>query len=155
MRYNPSSNAIFLLRYCYVYSETKGIRKYLRIHYNRLLINRYGIYFNLKPNAHVGKGLFLPHPTSIILGEGVNIGNNCVIYQNVTIGAKKRNCNNMRGLQYPQIGNDCIFYAGSAIIGGIYIADGTQVGANAVLINDTEESGIYAGAPAIRKSTHS
>ena len=95
MRYNPSSNAIFLLRYCYVYQEAKGIRKYLRIHFNRLLVNRYGIYFNLSSKGSIGKGLFLPHPTSIVFGDGVNMGENCIIYQNVTFGAKKRGENSM------------------------------------------------------------
>lgn len=97
MRYNPSSNAIFLLRYCYVHQESKGIRKCLRMHYNRLLVNRYGIYLNLNNEGTIGKGLFLPHPTSIVFGDGVNIGENCIIYQNVTFGAKKRGENGVGG----------------------------------------------------------
>ncbi len=44
MRYNPSYNAIYLLRYCYVYHDAKGVRKYIRMHYKRLLVNRYNIY---------------------------------------------------------------------------------------------------------------
>lgn len=152
MRYNPSSNAIFLLRYCYVYQEARGIRKYLKMHYHRLLVNRYGIYMNVNKNGSIGKGLFLPHPTSIVFGDGVNIGNNCIIYQNVTFGAKKRDQDNIDEQRYPQIGNDCVFYAGASIVGAIHVADGTQVGANAVLISDTEKYSIYAGVPAVRKS---
>lgn len=150
MRYNPSSNAVFLLRYCDVYKTAVGFRKLLRMHYKRLLVNRYGIYYNLEGNSHIGKGLFLPHPTSIVFGAGVNIGENCVVYQNVTFGAKKRGSEQNRG-GYPQIGNNCVFYAGSVIIGPIIVEDGTQIGANSVLISNTESKSVYAGIPAMRK----
>ncbi len=94
--------------------------------------------------------MFLPHPMSIVIGYGTNIGDNCTIYQNVTFGAKTRNREDV-GIQYPQIGNNCVFYAGAVVIGGIHVADNTQVGANAVLISDTEEASVYAGVPAKRK----
>ena len=154
MRYSPSHHAIYMLRYCYVYFNENGIRKYIRMHYIRKLVNMYGIFFNINSDGIIGKGLFLPHPTSIVFGEGINIGENCTIYQNVTLGAKKRDekavtvTNENR---YPTIGDNCIFYAGSVANGGIQVANGTQVGANAVLISDTQEYSVYAGIPAVRK----
>ena len=151
MRYDPSSNAVFLLRYCEVYRFAGGIRKIVRMHYKRLLTNRYGIYYNLEKDAHIGKGLFLPHPTSIVFGAGVNLGENCVVYQNVTFGAKKRGLEKDGDDGYPQVGNNCIFYAGAIIVGPIQVKDGTQVGANSVLLSNTEMASIYAGVPAIRK----
>ncbi|MBR3428761.1 MAG: serine acetyltransferase [Clostridia bacterium] len=150
MRYDPSSNAIFMLRFCDMYQMDGGLKKFLCMHYRRLLINRYGIFFNLNHNSHRGKGLFLPHPSSIVFGAGVNIGENCVVYQNVTFGAKKKGFGKEEG-SYPQVGNNCVFYAGATIIGPIQVGDGTQVGANSVLICDTEKSSIYAGVPAVRK----
>ena len=151
MRYDPSSNAVFLLRYCDVYQMARGFKKLLCMHYKRLLVNRYGIFFNLNNDSHIGKGLFLPHPTSIVFVAGVNLGENCVVYQNVTFGAKKRGGGENDKNGYPQVGNNCIFYAGSSIIGSIKIKDGTQVGANSVLLCNTEESSVYAGVPAKRK----
>ena len=151
-RYNPSYDAIFLIRYCYVYQESGGIKKYLRKRCRRLLVNRYNIFLNIGKESVIGKGLFLPHPTSIVIGAGVNIGDNCTIYQNVTFGAKKRSSNeNQIENLYPQIGDNCIFYANSVMIGSINVRNGTQVGANAVLICDTEENSIYAGVPAVKK----
>ena len=150
MLFNPQDYAIFLLRYCYINMEATGFRKLLLIHFNRLLINRYGIYLNIRKENTIGLGLKLPHPSSIVIGGGVNIGDNCVIYQNVTIGAKKRGAWKEEDA-YPQIGNNCILYAGSVIIGPIRIGDNTSVGANAVLISDTECNSIYAGIPATRK----
>lgn len=150
MLFNPEYNAIFLLRYCYTNMEATGFRKLLRNRFNRLLINRYGIYLNIRKENTIGLGLKLPHPNSIVIGEGVNIGDNCVIYQNVTIGAKKRGAWKEENA-YPQIGNNCVLYAGSVIIGPIRVGDNTSVGANAVLITDTECNSIYAGIPATKK----
>lgn len=150
MRYYPEYNAIFLLRYCYTHMESTGIKKLLRMKYKRLLVNRYGIYLNIQNENSIGLGLKLPHPCSIVFGEGVNIGDNCVIYQNVTFGAKKRGACEEKNM-YPTIGNECIFYAGSVIIGPIHVEDCTSVGANAVLMTDTEYHSIYAGIPAARK----
>ena len=150
MLFSPEYYAIFLLRYCYINMEATGFRKLLRIRFNRLLIHRYGIYCNIRKENTIGLGLKLPHPNTIVIGSGVNIGDNCVIYQNVTIGAKKRGAWKEEGA-YPQIGNNCVLYAGSVIIGPIQVRDNTSVGANAVLISDTECNSIYAGIPATRK----
>ncbi len=153
IRWYPSYHAVFLLRFCHVYHNAKGVLKYMRTHYKRILNNRYGIFCNIGPDCVIGKGLSLPHPVSIVLGEGVNIGERCTIYQNVTLGAKKKGNGKLteEKEQYPQIGDDCVFYAGAVAIGGIHIANGTQVGANAVLVTDTQESSVYAGVPATRK----
>ena len=150
MFFSPEYNAIFLLRYCYTNMESKGVRRLLSIHFRRTLIRRYGIYLNIRKENWIGIGLKLPHPSSIVIGGGVNIGNNCIIYQNVTIGAKKRGAYKEDNA-YPQIGNNCIFYAGSVVIGPIRVGDNTSVGANAVLITDTESNSIYAGIPATKK----
>lgn len=150
MRYYPEYNAIFLLRYCYTNMEATGIRNLFRIRSMRVLVNRYGIYLNIRKENTIGIGLKLPHPCSIVIGEGVNIGEHCVIYQNVTFGAKKRgSCKEENA--YPQVGSNCVFYAGSVIIGAIRVGDHTTVGANAVLMTDTESNSIYAGIPATRK----
>lgn len=148
-RYYPSYDAVYMVRYCCQNLKATGIRKLMRMRYRRLLVNRYGVFFNLDENRHIGKGLSLPHPCAIVIGSGVDIGDNCTIYQNVTFGANKRGVaiNN----EYPTIGDNCVFYAGSVIIGSIKVADGTQVGANSVLKTDTECRSIYAGTPAVRK----
>ncbi len=150
MLYSPAHNAIFLIRYCYTNMDATGIRNLLKKRFRRILINRYGIYLGIGKENTIGIGLKLPHPSSIVIGEGVNIGDNCVIYQNVTLGAKKRD-GLAKDNAYPQIGNNCVFYAGSVIIGPIHVGDNTSVGANSVLMTDTECNSVYAGVPAARK----
>ncbi len=150
MLYYPEYNAIFLLRYYYTHMDAKGIGKLLKSRFKRVLIYRYGIFLNIRKGNTIGIGLRLPHPNSIVIGGDVNIGENCVIYQNVTIGAKIRGAWKEENA-YPQIGNNCVFYAGAVIIGSIHVEDYTSVGANAVLMTDTEHNSIYAGVPAVRK----
>lgn len=116
--------------------------------YKRKLVHRYGLYCSCNDNDSIGKGLFLPHPANIIIGAGAKIGEKCIIYQDVTLGA--RNIGSAKKGEYPTLENNCVLFAGSKVIGGIRLAENTVVGANAVVIKDTEAGGIYAGIPARR-----
>ncbi len=143
----PEYDAVYMIRYCDFYYKGNGVKKYLSIYYKEKLVTKYNVYYNCTL-GRIGKGLSIPHPCSIVIGSGVSIGENCTIYQNVTIGAKRSGCAVQN--EYPVIGNDCTFYAGAVVIGNIKISDGTQVGANAVLTESTEKDGIYVGVPAKR-----
>ena len=81
-----------------------------------------------------------PHPIGIVIARSVKLGKNCVIYQNVTIGAKKRNLANNRE-NFPTLGDNVIVYAGACIIGGIKIGNNVQIGANAVVTKDIPANG--------------
>lgn len=94
----------------------------------------------LSPTAQIGKGLIIPHPNGIIIGAGVSIGDNCTIYQHVTLGQN-------RG-KYPLIGNHVIVYAGAVICGGVHIGNNAIIGANAVVTKDVPENAIVGGIPA-------
>ncbi len=88
----------------------------------------------------IGINLLFPHPQNIIIGFNVEIGSNCTIYQDVTIGQN-------RG-RYPKIGNNVIIYPGAKIIGNITIGDNSVIGANAVVTKDVPSGSIVAGIPA-------
>ena len=144
----PSYDAVYMIRYCLLFSQKNFFKKYICAHYKKLLVYRYGIHFSVTPKTQIGKGLFFPHPSSIIIGADVSIGENCTIYQNVTIGGAR--VGDAQKSKYPSIGADCILYAGSKVLGDIAVADGTKVGANAVLLKNTEPFSTYAGVPAQR-----
>lgn len=148
-KFNPSDDAVYMFRYCVLFSSSHSIlKKLICKRYKRLLVYRYGIFFSVTEKTVFGKGISFPHPSSIVIGADVSMGENCVVYQNVTIGGARRGAD--RDNKYPQIGSDCILYAGSKILGGITLADGTKVGANAVLLQSTEANATYAGVPAKR-----
>lgn len=145
----PAYDAIYMFRFCFVYLHGRSvIKKLIARRYKRLLVHRYALFFDFRKGIKVGKGLKFPHPSSIIIGSYANIGENCTIYQNVTIGAARRGEGAEK--KYPVIGDNCILYAGCKVLGSIKLADGTAVGANAVLLKNTEENSVYAGVPAER-----
>ena len=144
----PSYDAVWLLRYVDYYSAKGNKFQKLRvIFYRRLLVNRYNIFYSSSGDI-LGYGLKLPHPCSIIFGSGAKLGNNVCVYQDVTIGAK--NVGEAINNAYPVIMDNCVLYAGCKIIGPITLNSGSVVGANSVLIGDTECNSVYAGVPAKR-----
>ena len=90
--------------------------------------------------AKIGDGLRVNHFQGIVIGEGVEIGDNCKIYQQVTLGQKDG--------KYPAIGNNVTIYAGAKIIGDVKVGDGAIVGANAVVTKDVPVGSVVAGVPA-------
>ena len=71
-----------------------------------------------------------------MIGEGAKIGDNVVIYQNVTIGRKNRETPD-----YPSIGNNVIIYSNSIILGNVRIGDNTTIGCNTIVLKSIENNG--------------
>lgn len=107
--------------------------KQLANYYAYKISKKYNCY--ISPSAEIGRNLILPHPTGIVIGEGVKVGNNCVIYQNVTLGRKNRDI-----AEYPTIGNNVIIYCNSTVIGKIKVGDNSIIGCNSVLLKSVEEN---------------
>ncbi|WP_051949486.1 serine O-acetyltransferase [Methylosinus sp. PW1] len=110
----------------------------------RRLNRRFGCY--VSPRARLGKRCLFPHPVGIVIGDGVVIGDDCVIYQNVTLGAHGRA---VYGERYPSLGNGVVVYAGAVVVGRVCIGDGAVVGANAVVTRDVSAGDVVAGVPAM------
>lgn len=97
----------------------------------------------ISPNADISSDVVFPHPTGIVIGEGVTIGRGCIIYQQVTVGRKVAS----KG-DYPVLGESCVLYAGSSVLGGVVLADRVVVGANSLVTHSCRIPGaILAGSP--------
>jgi serine O-acetyltransferase len=96
--------------------------------------------------ADIGKNCNLPHPTGIVIGAGVHIGDRVTIYQHVTIGSHGKSGS---AKSYPFIDDDVIIYAGAVIIGNVNVGEGATIGANAVVLKDVQAGWIVAGVPAV------
>ena len=100
---------------------------------------RSGCHFHL--DSVIGPGLALPHPTAVVIGQGVHVGANVTLYQSVTIGRAKRD-------DYPRIDDGAVIYPNSVIIGGITVGAGAVVGAGSVVRHDVPSGAVVAGNPA-------
>lgn len=111
------------------------------------LIN-FVIYSNhISANIQIGKKTrFEHHGLGCVVHENAIIGENCKIFQNVTIGARwPSNCSD-DGV--PIIGNNVQIGCGAALLGKIHIGDGAVIGANAVVITDIPNNTLAVGVPA-------
>lgn len=80
-------------------------------------------------NSQIAGGLLLPHPNGVVIHPGAQIGPNCLIFQQVTIGSRK-------GGKLPVIGGHVDIGAGAKILGNVRIGDHACIGANAVVLKD-------------------
>ena len=86
-----------------------------------------------------GEGLVFPRGMKqVVIDEGVIFGNNCRVYQQVTID--KDLLDDSASAKAPKIGNNCIIYPGAKIIGSLTIGDNVIIGANAVIETDISDN---------------
>ena len=93
-------------------------------------------------NCQIGGGLLLPHPNGIVIHPAANIGPNCLIFQQVTIGTRSGECP-------PVIGGHVDIGAGARILGNLSIGDHACIGANAVVLKDIPSGKSAVGIPAV------
>ncbi|PZN82312.1 MAG: serine acetyltransferase [Candidatus Methylumidiphilus alinenensis] len=93
-------------------------------------------------NSKIGGGLLIPHPNGIVIHPDAQIGPNCLIFQQVTIGTGPK-----PGL--PVIEGHVDIGAGAKILGGIHIGAHARIGANSVVINDIPSNTTAVGIPAV------
>lgn len=92
--------------------------------------------------TRIGGGLLLPHPNGVVIHPDAEIGPNCLIFQQVTIGTT----GNRFGA--PRIGGHVDIGAGARVLGPVTVGDHALIGANAVVVRDVPQGRIAAGIPA-------
>jgi len=90
--------------------------------------------------TRIGPGIRLIHPTNVMIGKGVEIGEDCLIFHDVTLGTGQ-----VPGT--PKIGNKVDIYPGARVLGGITIGDRSMIGANCVVTRDVPPESIMLAAP--------
>lgn len=99
----------------------------------------------ISPNAVIGSNVQFPHPIGIVIDDGVEVGDNCTIFQGVTIGGAR--IGDAQKRLYPKIQEGVVLFAGAVIVGEIVIGAGATVGANAFVNKDVPPNSIAVGMP--------
>lgn len=100
----------------------------------------------IHPGAHIGKRLFIDHGMGIVIGETAEIGDDCTIYHQVTLGGTGKD----KFKRHPTIGNNVMIGAGAKLLGPIRIGNNVKIGAGAVVLKSTEDDVTVVGVPGDR-----
>ena len=98
----------------------------------------------IHPGAKIGKGLFIDHGSAVVIGETAEIGDNCTIYQGVTLGGTGKD----HGKRHPTLGNNVMVGAGAKVLGPFKVGDNSKIAANAVVLEEVPENSTAVGIPA-------
>jgi len=99
----------------------------------------------IHPGATVGRRVFIDHGLGVVVGETAEIGDECTIYQGVTLGGTSLGRGTKR---HPTLGRGVIVSAGAKVLGGFTVGDGARVGSNAVLLQAVPPGATAVGIPA-------
>lgn len=100
-----------------------------RIHANRV---RRATGIEIHPGAKIGRRFFIDHGMGVVIGETTIIGDDVMIYHDVTLGARSQD----RGKRHPTIGNRVIIGSGARVLGNVLVGDGAKIGANSLVTTD-------------------
>lgn len=99
---------------------------------------------DIHPAAKLGKGIFIDHGLSIVIGETAVVEDDVSIWHGVTLGSTL----NEQGDRHPKIRRGALICAGSSVLGNIEIGEGSIVAANSVVLKSTPDGVVVAGSPA-------
>ncbi|NTV11905.1 MAG: serine O-acetyltransferase, partial [Zoogloea sp.] len=99
----------------------------------------------IHPGATIGRRVFIDHGMGVVIGETAEVGDDCTIYQGVTLGGTSL----YRGTKrHPTLGRGVVVGAGAKVLGGFTVGDGAKVGSNAVVVKPVPEGATAVGNPA-------
>jgi serine O-acetyltransferase len=97
----------------------------------------------IHPKATIGNRFFIDHGEGVVIGETTIIGDDVLIYQQVTLGGTGKES----GKRHPTIGNGVIIGAGAKVLGNITIGDNVRIGAGSVVVENVPEHATVVGVP--------
>jgi serine O-acetyltransferase len=99
----------------------------------------------IHPAAKIGRRLFIDHGMGVVIGETAEIGDDCTLYQDVTLGGTSLERGQKR---HPTLGNDVIVSAGAQVLGPFRVGNGARIGAQAVVLKEVPDGATMVGIPA-------
>ena len=135
----PGFHAIFIHRINHIFWDWHiPVFPRLISHIGRFLTG-----IEIHPAAKIGRGFFIDHGMGVVIGETSEVGENCLLYQGVTLGGTGKE----KGKRHPTLGNNVVVGAGSKILGAITIGNNVMIGANSVILKPVPDNAICVGVP--------
>lgn len=106
-------------------------------------ITRFMTGVEIHPAAQIGRRFFIDHAMGVVIGETTIIGDDCVLYQGVTLGGT----GNESGKRHPTLGNNVMVGTGAKVLGNITIGDNVKIGGNSVVVKDVPANCTVVGIP--------
>ena len=139
----------------FLYPGVKAIRMYRRSHWffkhnfkflarwiSQRAFRKTGI--EIHPGATIGRRLVIDHGTGVVIGETAEIGDDCLIYQGVTLGGTGKDV----GKRHPTIGNNVMISSGAKVLGPFKVGDNSRIAAGAVVLDEVPPNCTVVGVPA-------
>lgn len=135
----PGIHAVFFYRiYHWLY-----LRKFYFLSRFLSQVSRNLTGIEIHPGATIGKRLFIDHGMGIVIGETAEVGDNVVLFHQVTLGGTGKD----KGKRHPTVGNGVMIGAGSKLLGPIIIGNHVKIGANSVVLKDVPDFATVVGNP--------
>lgn len=106
-------------------------------------ISRFFTGIEIHPGATIGRRLFIDHGSGIVVGETAEVGDDCLLYQGVTLGGTGKE----KGKRHPTLGNHVVVGTGAKVLGNIKIGDHVKIGAGSVVIRSVPDHSTVVGVP--------
>ncbi len=116
----------------------------LKIPFLPRLISQVGRFLTgieIHPGASIGSGFFIDHGNGVVIGETAEIGNNVIMFHQVTLGGRGF----ATGKRHPTVGSNVMLGAGSKILGPVFIGDNSKIGAGTVVLDNVPEQSVVVG----------
>lgn len=123
------------------------------LRFSARLVSQWSRHFTgieIHPGATIGRRLVIDHGMGIVIGETAEIGDDCLLYQGVTLGGTGKD----KGKRHPTLGNNVMVGSGAKVLGPFSVGDNSRIAANAVVLREVPADSTAVGIPAriVRKA---
>ena len=125
------------------------IAHWLHLHHCRFLArwlsqaSKFFTGIEIHPGATIGRRFVIDHGTGIVIGETAEIGDDCLLYQNVTLGGTGKDI----GKRHPTLGNNVMVGSGAKVLGPFKVGDNARIAANSVVLREVPANATVVGVP--------
>ena len=106
-------------------------------------ISRFLTGIEIHPGARIGRRFFIDHGAGVVIGETAEVGDDCLLYQGVTLGGT----GNEKGKRHPTLGDRVVVGTGAKVLGSIRVGNDVKIGAGSVVVHAVPDGSTVVGIP--------